>query len=217
METWTPLRLDVPIIWDDVDTNDNPELFIRIDLLYDIATNNHTVPGRALIAVEVYEHGKWKEIGHAIAKGIVGKITKGPYYHAIDLSPLRATGLRRLRATWAKVRAAHATLAVNLRCFDHATAAFYWIAPITESEVAIEDDEKMKGFVCGCAYRQYNPASGDFDYGDASGRICPYSGDGYFDRYGIAVRQKNDDCGKTVADCRLRFPKGTLPFWPVGK
>jgi lambda family phage minor tail protein L len=42
---------------------------------------------------------------------------------------------------------------------------------------------------------------------------CPYSGASYFFRNGdVATNPEDDDCGKRLSDCELRFPNQPLPF-----
>ncbi|MBA8881733.1 phage minor tail protein L [Phyllobacterium myrsinacearum] len=72
---------------------------------------------------------------------------------------------------------------------------------------------------CLWRYRQFNPATGNFDYSKAQ---CLYTGSNYFDRNGnpVATRDK-DQCGRKLSDCELRFGKGnplyTSAFPGVGR
>ena len=53
--------------------------------------------------------------------------------------------------------------------------------------------------VCTHRYRIYD---GGFVYDDAT---CPYTGSDYFDEYGGACDIADDQCGKKLSDCELRY------------
>lgn len=63
---------------------------------------------------------------------------------------------------------------------------------------------------CMKRYRRFNPATGSFDYSQAT---CPYAGEACFDRSGNAVSAANDACGRKLSDCKLRFgAENALPY-----
>lgn len=69
--------------------------------------------------------------------------------------------------------------------------------------------EFYRSVACPLQYRQWKPDGSGFDYANAD---CPYVGEAAFDASGNAVAPAEDRCGRTVADCRLRFGDGPLPF-----
>ena len=61
---------------------------------------------------------------------------------------------------------------------------------------------------CTHRYRVWDGTA--FDYTNAT---CPYVGAASFDRLGNATNDPNDNCGKRLSDCRLRFGQNArLPF-----
>ena len=66
--------------------------------------------------------------------------------------------------------------------------------------------------VCTLLYRRWGAGtpSGTFDYSRAT---CPYAGTDCFDRLGNNTTSPNDNCGKRISDCKLRFgAHAELPF-----
>lgn len=62
---------------------------------------------------------------------------------------------------------------------------------------------------CRHTYRVWNSDSGSFDYTRAT---CPYTGAGYFKRDGTETETASEDeCGRKLSDCKLRFPDAPLP------
>ena len=62
---------------------------------------------------------------------------------------------------------------------------------------------------CRAIYRVWNEETLDWDYSEAT---CPFTGNGCWTPRGAATTPDKDDCGLQVSDCKLRFPKGALPF-----
>jgi lambda family phage minor tail protein L len=64
---------------------------------------------------------------------------------------------------------------------------------------------------CLWRYREFDPATGQFDYSKA---LCPYTGNNYFDRQNRPVTNPADDePSRTIRCCRLRFgTNAVLPF-----
>lgn len=60
---------------------------------------------------------------------------------------------------------------------------------------------------CSNRYRIWDGEA--FDYTNAT---CPYTGAGYWDATGESVGAADDDCGKHLYDCRLRYGDTTKPF-----
>jgi lambda family phage minor tail protein L len=61
-----------------------------------------------------------------------------------------------------------------------------------------------------CDYRYRVFRDGAYDYTKAT---CPYAGGSAFDADGLPTASDKDVCGKTLADCKLRFPRPQiLPF-----
>lgn len=56
--------------------------------------------------------------------------------------------------------------------------------------------------VCTHTYRIYNPATGTFDYSNAS---CPYTGSKSFNENDQATTAPFDKCSKRLTGCKLRF------------
>lgn len=52
-------------------------------------------------------------------------------------------------------------------------------------------------------YRIWEESNGEFFYPE--GRVCPYTGDNYFDKDDKETDAKNDQCSYTLTGCRLRF------------
>jgi lambda family phage minor tail protein L len=64
---------------------------------------------------------------------------------------------------------------------------------------------------CLAEYRFYNSATSAFDYTRAT---CPYTGDSYFKTDGTETEDPSEDqCGRKLSDCKLRFPDLILPTW----
>lgn len=63
-----------------------------------------------------------------------------------------------------------------------------------------------------CAHRYREFKDGSFDYNAPVS--CPYTGTNYFDEYGNTTTSGSDKCGKTLYDCKLRYPNDSdqLPF-----
>ncbi|NDV19995.1 phage minor tail protein L [Pseudodesulfovibrio sp. JC047] len=59
---------------------------------------------------------------------------------------------------------------------------------------------------CTHIYRRWTGCA--FDYSKAT---CPYTGGGCFDRAGKPCLEGEDQCGKRLSDCELRFPHQPLP------
>lgn len=86
----------------------------------------------------------------------------------------------------------------------------------TEWELAAKMDQQGKKLpgrqilrdTCTWRYRFWDVEAGAFDYADA---LCPYTGTAYFDRTGQVCAAAQDDCGKRLSDCVLRFGDGSLP------
>lgn len=65
---------------------------------------------------------------------------------------------------------------------------------------------------CGWIYRRYNAATGTFIYNNTT-CACPYTGTACFDKAGIACASSDDECGRRLTDCVLRYGEGAaLPF-----
>ena len=67
---------------------------------------------------------------------------------------------------------------------------------------------------CTLSYRAYRPATDDFDYTHVD---CPYTDTRYYDELGQAATKDKDKCGRSLNDCKIRFPgKQPLPafFFP---
>ena len=63
---------------------------------------------------------------------------------------------------------------------------------------------------CAWRYRIYDSAQSAFSYTYAE---CPYTGSTYFSTDGQPTNTPaQDQCGKRLSDCKLRFPNVTLPF-----
>jgi lambda family phage minor tail protein L len=63
---------------------------------------------------------------------------------------------------------------------------------------------------CDNAYRFWNAVSRSWDYSKAT---CPYVGDDMFEISGTPTNDEtDDDCGRKVSDCKLRFSATSLPF-----
>jgi lambda family phage minor tail protein L len=64
-----------------------------------------------------------------------------------------------------------------------------------------------------CPWRYRVPdGNGDFIY-PTGDNACPYTGTRYFDPLGRATAAADDNCGKSVYDCRLRYgANAVLPF-----
>ena len=60
---------------------------------------------------------------------------------------------------------------------------------------------------CTHTYRTWNGSASEY-----SGATCPYTGTGHFDRTGKKTDAAHDQCSKTVAGCRIRFPNAILPI-----
>ena len=60
-----------------------------------------------------------------------------------------------------------------------------------------------------CTHRYRLPVLGSFDYTKAT---CPYTGSACFDFMGVGSTQDNDQCGKRLSDCKLRFGNDPLPY-----
>lgn len=66
--------------------------------------------------------------------------------------------------------------------------------------------------ICSWRYRRWNAARGAFDY-DQSTMACPYTGTACFTATGFVAQNSGDVCGKSLADCLLRYSGGVpLPF-----
>ncbi len=86
----------------------------------------------------------------------------------------------------------------------------------TEWELAAEMDQQGKKLparmilrdACTWPYRTWDADAGVFDY---SNTLCPYTGANYFDRSGQACVAAQDNCGKRLSDCVLRFGSAPLP------
>lgn len=66
---------------------------------------------------------------------------------------------------------------------------------------------------CPFVYRYYS--GGSFVYPDISGtQLCPYTGSDYYKQDGTSTSNSSEDeCGKRLSDCKLRFGTyGPLPF-----
>lgn len=64
--------------------------------------------------------------------------------------------------------------------------------------------------LCLWRYRVWNEALGQFDYTKVQ---CPYSGTPSFDADGNEVAPAQDECGRTITACKLRFgAKAVLPY-----
>ena len=75
-------------------------------------------------------------------------------------------------------------------------------APLDQQEKRIPARQALKD-TCDQRYRIYNTSNGDFDYSRAT---CPYVGNTYFNTVGVRqTRPEDDNCGKKLSDCRLRF------------
>jgi len=59
---------------------------------------------------------------------------------------------------------------------------------------------------CTAIYRTWDGSA--FSYTLAT---CPYTGENYYDRDGVATTAALDRCGKRRTDCELRFPSAALP------
>ena len=63
---------------------------------------------------------------------------------------------------------------------------------------------------CDNSYRRWDTTGDYFDYSKAT---CPYTGAGNFERDGTPTNDEaDDDCGRKVSDCKLRFDATALPF-----
>jgi len=65
---------------------------------------------------------------------------------------------------------------------------------------------EMLQSACRHIYRVWNGA--EFTYKNVS---CPYTGTASFTAIGENTSQANDQCGKRLSDCKLRFPNSPLP------
>lgn len=61
---------------------------------------------------------------------------------------------------------------------------------------------------CSHTYRLWDPITATFNYVTAT---CPYNGTASFDAEGNPVSSPQDDCGRELSDCRLRFGTEPLP------
>jgi len=66
--------------------------------------------------------------------------------------------------------------------------------------------------ICTHRYREWATISGTFDYSKAT---CPYTGALAYDENGEVTTSGNDNCGKRLYDCKLRYPNDDdeLPFY----
>lgn len=62
---------------------------------------------------------------------------------------------------------------------------------------------------CRATYRVWDADKNDWDYSEAT---CPYSKEGCWTPRGQPTTPDKDDCDLQVTGCKLRFPKGPLPF-----
>jgi lambda family phage minor tail protein L len=63
---------------------------------------------------------------------------------------------------------------------------------------------------CLWRYRVYNQTTGTFNYSKAQ---CPYTASAYYTKEGIVTTAPNDQCGRKISDCKLRFgASNPLPF-----
>ena len=64
---------------------------------------------------------------------------------------------------------------------------------------------------CSRRYRTWDAGTGTFVYAAAE-VACPYAGTDYYDANGDICPAAEDDCGKRLSDCKLRFGEGvSLP------
>lgn len=81
-------------------------------------------------------------------------------------------------------------------------------SPIDQQGILLPSDSVLKNS-CLWTYRFWNGS--EFDYTKVIG--CPYVGEDLFDLNGNSTSSPASDvCGKRVADCKKRFPTGSLPF-----
>lgn len=83
------------------------------------------------------------------------------------------------------------------------------VASIDQEGVKLPRRQVLRDY-CQSVYRIWDAVNGRFDYAKAT---CPYTGSSCFDRAGKSVSSTDDECGKSLSDCKLRFgEKAVLPF-----
>ncbi len=97
---------------------------------------------------------------------------------------------------------------------------FELISPLDKRGLALPRRQVLRD-ACTHVYRNFNLVTGAFDYTSVT---CPYVGVGsdpdtdgpHFDALGNPTDAPNDQCGKRVSDCKLRFSPAALPgrFFP---
>lgn len=82
----------------------------------------------------------------------------------------------------------------------------YFIKWELMSEISYEGQQIPKRVVlrdvCTHRYRVYDTTTSGFDYTDST---CPYTDTDYFDEYGNVCGIADDQCGKKLTDCELRY------------
>ncbi|MFP8968565.1 phage minor tail protein L [Pokkaliibacter sp. CJK22405] len=85
---------------------------------------------------------------------------------------------------------------------------FQLAAKLDQQGIKLPRRKVLKGF-CSHSYRYWDSAAGVFRYENVT---CPYSGEGCWNPQGEAVAAADDECGRKLSDCKLRFgSNGILP------
>jgi phage-related protein len=78
-------------------------------------------------------------------------------------------------------------------------------------ETAMIPKRQVLRDACLAEYRYYDTATAAFDYTRAT---CPYVGTSYFEADGTpTINPAEDQCGRKLSDCKLRFTDLILPTW----
>lgn len=94
---------------------------------------------------------------------------------------------------------------------DNQSCTWELITPMDLSNLKLPSRQALVD-VCGWIYRRYNSDTDDFEYYNTS-TACPYAGDKYFTKMGVACTKAEDECGHRLNDCVLRFGEGAaLPY-----
>lgn len=85
------------------------------------------------------------------------------------------------------------------------------IAPMDLPNCKLPSRQALRD-ACPWVYRRYNAESGAFDY-DNTDMACPYTGSGCYTKNGETTTAANDECGRRLSDCVLRFgQENPLPY-----
>lgn len=220
MTQFHPLSFGKPVFWQ-FNNQDQPELLFQIDELWVLGSKPGTkIGGRVDFEADVWTGSVWHPLFDPSPRSINGKVTMPPGYIIAELLSLpkgphlvRASQVTRdLAAVQSGASSKVGVLLRSLSPNGRFVEIGRYTGPIPTGEVA-PPSQKLP---CGRPYRHYDRATGDFVYPEDDA-ACPYTGDQAFDKYGITVRQSNDECGRRLEDCRLRFPNVALPFRAMPK